>query len=183
MKPLTPRPLDYYLLWAVALVSLGLNLYLVNTLLQARRQAGQAASAAAAAVGSLVDSAIDYPVELHQALPISLTVDYRQTLVIPISVTLPISTEVTVPLRTPIGDFPITVPVVTTIPVRLSPAVPLSLSLPVSTSVPIDVTFPIHLELKATALGASLASAQVYLQDLADNLGGGATAGAATPTP
>ncbi len=183
MKSLTPRPLDYYLLWAVALVSLGLNLYLVNVLLQARRQVGQAAGVAAAAIGSLADSAIDYPVEFHQAVPISLTVEYRQTLVIPISVTLPISTEVTVPLRTPLGDFPITVPVVTTIPVRLSPAVPLSVSLPVSTTVPIDVAIPIHLELKTTALGASLTSAQVYLQDLAENLGGGATAAAATPTP
>jgi len=26
----TRRPIDYYLLWVVALVSLGLNLYLIN---------------------------------------------------------------------------------------------------------------------------------------------------------
>lgn len=182
MKPLTPRPLDYYLLWLVALVSLGLNLYLVNMLLQARRQVGQAANMAAAAAGALAESAIDYPVELHQVLPVSLTVAYRQTLVIPISVTLPISTVVSVPLKTPIGEFPIAVPVVTNIPVDLSPAVPLSLSLPISTTVPIDVSFPIHLELKSTALGASLASAQAYLEDLAANLGSPPTA-AATPTP
>ena len=32
------RPIDYYLLWGLALVSLGLNLYLINTLMQARKQ-------------------------------------------------------------------------------------------------------------------------------------------------
>lgn len=178
------RPPDYYLLWLVALISLGLNLYLLNIALQARRQVGDAAGAAAVAVGTLADSAIDYPVEIHKTLPISLTLDYKQTLTIPISVTLPISTEVTVPLRTPIGEFPITVPVVTTIPVRLSPQVPISVSLPVSTTVPVDVAFPIHVELKTTALGASLVSAQIYLQDLANNLGSGPAPGSTTtPTP
>ena len=39
------RPLDYWLLWIVAIAALALNLYLINTLLQVRSQAGQAADA------------------------------------------------------------------------------------------------------------------------------------------
>src|SRR6266851_2999867 len=126
------RPVDYYLLWAVALVSLGLNLYLINMLSQARHQLAQAASQAALAVGDLRGVAFDYMVPIsqtlavHQALairqalpvdqtlPVSFTVAFQQTFSVPISVTLPIDTQVTVSLNTPIGNFPITVPVKTT---------------------------------------------------------------------
>jgi hypothetical protein len=173
------RPVDYYLLWAVVIVSLGLNLYVINVLMQAKRQVALAASSAAAAVGQLSNTAIDYSVPISQTLPVSFTVAYRQTFSVPISVTLPIDTQVQVTLKTPIGDFPINVPVKTTVPVNLNPQVPLSLAVPVSVSVPISFSVPIHLALSDTTLGSSLNNAADYLNNLAAGFGGAGP----TPTP
>ena len=178
-NPLARRPIDYYGLWVIALVSLGINVYLVVSLLQARRQAAQAASTAAAAVEELRDSAIDYVVPIQQSLPVSLTVAYNQTVSVPISLTLPINTNVSVPLDTPLGTFPINVPVNTTIPININPQVPLNLSVPISTSVPISLSVPIHLSLRDTAFDTSLVNAEDYLNSLAVTLGGPAP----TPTP
>ena len=146
-NPRGRRPIDYYLLWVVALVSLGLNIYLVFVLAQARQQVANAARSAAAAVGQLRGAAIDDSVPIQESLPVSFTVAYRQTMSIPISMTVPIDTQVTVVLKTPIGNFPLTVPVKTTVPINLNPEVPLSLSVPVSVNVPISLTVPIHVAL------------------------------------
>jgi hypothetical protein len=175
------RPFDYYILWVLALVSLGLNLYLVYTLLQARRQVAQAATSAAVAVQQLRGTAIDYAVPIDQSLPISFTVGYYQIVTVPISVSLPIDTNVTVPFNTPLGNFPVTVPVKTIIPINISPQVPLSLSVPVSVGVPISLTVPIHLVLSDTPLGDSLSGAADYLNNVAAELGGAAPTPTATP--
>jgi hypothetical protein len=173
------RPVDYYLLWVVAIVSLALNLYVINVLMQARKQVAQAASTAATAVSQLSGAAIDTSVPISQTLPVSFTVAYRQTFTVPISVTLPIDTQVQVTLNTPIGDFPITVPVKTTVPINLNPQVPLSLAVPVSVSVPISFTVPIHLALSDTTLGTSLNGAVDYLNTVSSSFGGAGP----TPTP
>lgn len=167
----TVRPWDYYLLWIVAVLSLGASIYILNVLIQVRRQVGQAAGSAAVAVAELRGSAIDFPFEVHDSVPISLTLDYDETVTVPISVTLPISTVVVVPLDTPIGTFPIRVPVVTDIPIRLNPRVPLSVSIPVSVTVPVDIEVPIHFELGDTPLAEPLIGAEAYLRDLASSLG------------
>jgi hypothetical protein len=173
------RPIDYFVLWGVALLSLGINLYLVNALLEARRQAAQAALTAAAAVEQLRASAIDYNVAIQQTLPVSLTVSYRQTLSVPISTTLPVNTNVSVPLNTPIGNFPINFPVNATIPVSLNPQIPLSLAVPISTTVPVSLAVPIHIALGDTGFGPALTNAEQYLNNLATSLAGAQ----ATPAP
>jgi hypothetical protein len=169
------RSLDYYVLVIAVIVSLGLNVYILSVLREARRQVGVAASNAAIGVGQLADGSIDYDVEIHESLPVSMTIGYEDEIAVPISVTLPISTEVSVPLRTPLGTFPIVVPVITSFPVRLNPVIPISVELPISTTVPVDVAFPIHVEIRDTAFGATLDGAQLYLETLARDLG------AATP--
>ncbi len=165
------RTLDYWLLWVLVIVSVALNVYIINFLREAQRQIGIAAGNASVGVGLLADSAIDYPVEIHEQLPVSMTIVYQDQITVPISVTLPISTEVTVPLRTPLGIFPIVVPVITSFPVRLNPVIPISIELPISTTVPVDVAFPIHVNIRDTPFGASLDGAQTYLEALARDLG------------
>jgi hypothetical protein len=158
-------------LWLAVIISLGINLYLIRAMQQARQQLGIAASSAALAVGGLRTTALDYTVPIRETLPVSFTVSYRQNFTVPISTTIPINVEITVPLRTPIGTFPINVPVVTTIPINLAPTVPLSLSVPVSVTVPISVSVPIHIDLSQTALNDSLLGAQEYLNGVATGLG------------
>jgi hypothetical protein len=165
------RPLDYWLLWLVALASLAANLWLITTLLGVRRQAGQGALTAARAVGDLRQSSIDYQVHVQQFVPIVLSVPISQTVKVPINTTLAIDTEATIPLETPIGTFPITIPIRAAVPVALQPEVPLRLTVPVSTTVPVELDVPIHLAIADTALGESLGRAQQSLTSLASQLG------------
>lgn len=173
------RTLDYYLLWVVVIISVALNVYIISVLREARRQVGIAAGNASVGVAQLAGGSIDYNVEIRETLPVSMSIGYEDEITVPISVTLPISTEVEVPLRTPLGVFPIRVPVITSFPVRLNPVVPISVELPISTTVPVDVEFPIHVAIRDTAFGAALDDAQRYLEDLARDLG---ATGPFTPT-
>jgi hypothetical protein len=171
------RPFDYWLLWLVALVSLGLNLWLINLLVGVRRQAGQGAATAAQALSALSQSSIDYLVHIEQALPISVTIPISHTLSAPISATLPISTQVLIPLDTPLGQFPINLPIQARVPINLRPQIPISLSVPISLTVPVVLDVPIHVALSETQLGQSLGDAKEYLETLAEQWG------AATPQP
>lgn len=176
--PRWKRPIDYYLLW-VAVIGLGVfNYYLVNTLLEARRQVtsevAQAAYTAAASLDGMANMAIDYPVEIREAIPISMTIRYSDTVVVPISYTLPVNTNVSIPLRTPLGTFPINVPIALNVPIRLTPTVPLNLAVPVSLTVPIAIDVPIYVDLSTTPLGEGISAAQDYLYDIASDLSEGA---------
>jgi hypothetical protein len=164
------RPLDYYLLWFAVIISLAMNLYLINVLLQARRQAAGAVVDVAGALGDLGATSIDYAVEIRENIPISMTLRYSEVISVPISYTLPINTQVSVPLRTPLGTFPINVPVVTTIPIQLTPTVPLSLAVPVSMTLPVAIDVPINVALADTPLGEALVGAEHYLLDLGETL-------------
>jgi hypothetical protein len=194
--PRWKRPIDYYLLWGAVIGLIIANYLLVTTLLDTQKkvtaQVADAAFTAAEAMGGMTNMAIDYPVEIREAIPISLTIRYSDTVVVPISYTLPINTNVSVPLRTPLGTFPINVPIALNVPIHLTPTVPLDLAVPVSLTVPIAIDVPIHVDLSTTPLGEGLSNAQAYLYDIASDLSGGTiivptttvtvTAPALTPT-
>jgi len=164
------RPLDYYVLWLAVIVSLAINAYLLNLLIEGQRQVGLAAGTAAEAVAELADAAIDYPVEIRETIPVSLTVRYSDLIVVPISYTLPINTNVSVPLRTPLGTFPLNFPVVASIGISLTPMVPISIVVPISHVVPIAISVPIHIALEDTPFGSTLVEVEGYLNDVAVDL-------------
>lgn len=164
------RSWDYWLLWGVALLSLGLNLALINSLLQARKQAGEGAATAARAVANLRESVITYTVHVEQSLPVSLTVPFKTTVTVPFNTALPIATDVTIPLDTPFGPIPITIPIRATVPISLSTKIPVNVAVPISASVPVTLDAPIKLELGKTDFGQALLSVQTYLESAASEL-------------
>jgi hypothetical protein len=168
--PMTKRPIDYYLLWGVALLSLVINLGFGYALLVARSKAAQGAQTAAQAVAALRASTIDYPVHIEQSLPVSLTIPIHETLSVPISATLPIDTQFSFTLHTLIGDFPVNVPLQAMVPVHVQTQVPVNLSVPVSTTVPVAFDVPVHIDLASTSLGQAMAPWQAYLEELAAEL-------------
>jgi hypothetical protein len=167
---MTKRPLDYYLLWAVALLSLLINVGLGYSLLVARAKAAQGAQTAAQAVAALRAASIDYPVHIQQSLPVSLTLPIHTTVSVPISVTLPIDTQFSFTLHTLVGDFPVNLPLQAMVPVHVQPEVPVNLTVPVSTTVPVSLDVPIHIDVGSTALGQSLGPMQSYLEQLTAEL-------------
>lgn len=164
------RSWDYWLLWGAAVLSLGLNLWLVNTLWQARQQAAEGATTAARAVSNLRQSVITYTVHIENTIPVSLTVPFKTTVTVPISTTLPIATDVTIPLETPFGQIPINIPIRATVPVNLSTTLPINVAVPISTSVPVEFDVPIRLELGKTDFGLALQTLQTYLENMASQL-------------
>ena len=169
---MSKRSWDYWLLWAVALIALGLNLWLINTLLGVRRQVGEGASTAARTVGNLREAVITYTVHIEQALPVSVTVPFSTNFNVPISTTIPIDTDVTIPLSTPFGQFPINIPIQTVVPINLSTKIPINIVVPISTTVPVVLDVPIELELGKTEFGQALQSLQTYLESTASQLRG-----------
>lgn len=164
------RSWDYWLLWGVALVSLGINLAMINTLLRVRQQAGEGAATAARVVSNLREAVITYTVDIDHVLPVSLTVPFSTTINVPLSTTLPIDTDVTIPLDTPFGLIPINIPIRTTVPINFSTRFPVNVVVPISTTVPVKLDIPIKLELGKTGFGSSLQTLQTYLENLASQL-------------
>ncbi len=172
LKNDTSRPLDYWLLWIVAVAALALNLYLINTLLQVRAQAGLAAAQAADAVGQIRDARIEYTVNVDQVIPVDVTVPISRTITVPISNTIPISTVVTIPLEIPgFGTRNLTLPIRTELTLRLQQTIPVSLTVPINAEVPVQLTVPIAIDVADTAFGPQLSDGQAYLDSLAAELG------------
>ena len=170
---MTKRPLDYYLLWLIALVALGIGITLLIALGEVRARAAAGLQTAAGAVRALRGSSIDYVFRLEQTLPVSLTVPFSTTIIVPINAALPIDTEFKITLRTPLGDYPVNVPVQSTVPINMQTSVPVRLAVPISTSVPISLSLPIRINLSQTTLGASLDQMESYLATLAAELQAG----------
>jgi hypothetical protein len=166
----TKRPFDYYLLWAVALLSLLINAGLVYELNLARQKVADGAQTAVEAVAAFRASSLDYTVHVDQTLPVSLTVPFNTTVNVPISTTLPIDTEFSFTLKTLVGDFPVNIPVHAVVPVNLVSQVPVHLAVPISTTVPVVFDVPIKIDLAQTSLAKTLESTQTYLEKLAAEL-------------
>jgi hypothetical protein len=161
--PAAPRRIQwhYLLLWVVALVALGLNLFLLVTLGAVRTQAKSDIEQAAIVLEATTFEALSFPVRVDDSIAISLTVPFSDTFVVPIQRSIPISLTinfqdevvvpirdvvsirndvvvgVTIPLINQVVDLPI--PIVTDIPVVLDVVVPISQSIPISTSIPLDL--------------------------------------------
>lgn len=164
------RPLDYWVLWLVALLSLAINIWLFGMLIGVRHRIGDMAAFAAQGLDDLSNSSIDYSVPIRQVVPVVLVAPISTTLSVPISMTLPIDMEVAVPVRTLFGTISVNVPIKTTVPVNIQQDIPLRLSVPISTTVPLSMEVPIHISLADTSLGQSIAKAQMSLEKLAAEL-------------
>jgi hypothetical protein len=162
------RPLDYWLLWIVALASLILNLVIIKALLDTKQQVSAAAGIAAQSLRQLRSGSIDYTVAIDEQMPVSLTIKYAETLTVPISTSIPVQTNLTGQISTFLGAIPFNVPVDTSFPVNVNPSVPLNVAIPVSASVPVKMDVPIHIDLATTPLGSSLGEVEAYLQKVAE---------------
>ncbi len=167
---MTRRPLDYYLLWCIALLSLAIGIALMVLLGTVRGRATDGLRTAAGAAHALGGSSIEYVVQVKESLPVSLSVPISATILVPINTILPIDTEFNLTLRTPLGDYPMKVPVQSSVPVNMQTSVPVSLSVPISSSVPVALTLPLRISISDTPMASSLQQLESYLTDLAADL-------------
>lgn len=168
---LSARPLDYWLLWVVALSSLALNVFLINTLLGARRQVAEALGVVAQGLGELRAARFTYVVRIDQNIPINLNVPIRDTLRVPVDTTVPFNTQLQVPIELPfLGTRTVNVPVQTTVPIQMDLEVPVHLDVPITTTMPVQFDVPVQIAVANTPLDAALAGPQAYLESLSEEL-------------
>jgi len=162
------RSWHYRALWTIAGLSFILNIVLIFGLFSIRANARRQVTQAADTLGGIQFEAFDLPIAIDQTLPISLTVPFSDTFVVPISQTVPVSlsvlfqdnidvpiheiipinTIVVVPVTIPIiGSLvDLEIPIITNIPVNLDVQVPISRSIPIDTSIPVvfEVQVPVR---------------------------------------
>jgi hypothetical protein len=162
------RSWHYRALWIIAALSLIFNILLVIGLFSARNTARQQVTEAADSLGDIQFESFELPIHIDQMLPISLTVPFSDTFVVPVSHTVPVSLSVlfadnievpikeNIPINT-IVNVPVTIPVlgqlvnleipiVTNIPIDLLVEVPISRTIPIDTSIPVvfEVLVPVQ---------------------------------------
>ena len=117
----SPRRLDYWLLWVVALLSFTANALLIRLLIDARQQASKGLDLAVNALGTVHDGSVIYSTPIRQTVPVSLTVPMDTTIVVNgeetrLKADLPVSTTVVLsfdlPVDIPIADTPVGEPLV-----------------------------------------------------------------------
>ena len=158
------------LLWIIAILSLGLNLFLIVNAILLRNRVGQELAAQATALDGVFVDTFQVPVVINEMLPLSMTVAFSDTFHVPISTTIPVSTTVvfTDTFYVPVNEFininrnlvvsidipilglvPIDIPIVTSIPVVLDIEVPVSTTIPIRTDIPVnlEVDIPVSSEI------------------------------------
>ncbi|MFZ0548816.1 MAG: hypothetical protein WAM60_25425 [Candidatus Promineifilaceae bacterium] len=166
--PSMARSWHYRILWLIAILSLIFNVVLVFGLFSIRNNARRQVTAAADSLAAIQFEDYNLPVNINESLPISLTVPFSDTFVVPISqsiqvsLTVPFSDNIDVPIQEiiPINttvEVPVTlpplgqivripIPIVTNIPIDLHVQVPISRSIPIDTSIPVvfEVDVPVQ---------------------------------------
>lgn len=117
----SPRRFDYWLLWAVALLSFTANALLIRLLIDARQQASKGLDLAAEALGTVYDGYVIYTTHIEQEVPVSLNIPVDTTIMVngeetPLTTELPVSTTVPLsfdlPIQIAIADTPVGEPLV-----------------------------------------------------------------------
>ncbi len=159
------RGWHYLLLWLLVIISLGVNVYFLTTLNRMRAQARAQVEAAEQRLQEVEVADFELPIEIDETLPISFTVPFSDTFLVPISATIPVSASVPfsdtidVPINTvipvnatvsvplpAIGNIPIPIPIVTAIPVNFDVQVPISRSIPVLLDIPVNLMIEVPIE-------------------------------------
>lgn len=102
---------------AVALVALGVNVYLLMQLRGAERRAVGTALRALDRMAA-EDATITYRIRLAAGTPLRLDIPVDERLRVDLNTQLPIDTQVRVPFRSPFGTHQVTIPINTVVPIR-----------------------------------------------------------------
>lgn len=155
-------PKGYTLLWIIAGLSLLLNVLLIAGLLLARERAAQELNRFAAELEDSRLEDVELTISVDETLPVQLTVNFNDTVRVPIRTTIPVSTTVLfedtieVPIRDTISidtsvrvtaripiinqNVPIDLPIRTDVPINLDVSVPIRTEIPVRTDIPVNLT-------------------------------------------
>jgi hypothetical protein len=150
----------------VAVISLALNLLLIQRLDRGRAVVVETLNHTSQRLDSLSDVSFQQTVRINQALSVSGKFPLNVSLTVPISVTMPINTSMNVNVNTPLGPMSMPVQVNTSVPVKMQVPVTISQTIPYSMSVPIDLQVPVNVRLRDLGIEPAIKEAQDQIQQL-----------------
>jgi hypothetical protein len=153
-----------WLLWAMVIISLAINIAMISSLLRIREAAAGALAQTEGQLRQLVGEEFVYTVPLKQAVPVHAAIPFRRDLQVPIKTTIPISQTLSLSIKTPLGMLPITTPLNVNVPVDLKFTVPVSETIDIDTTVELQTTIPVTISLQSTPFGKYLANAADQLK-------------------
>ncbi len=157
--PIRSKPSAPATLWALALVSLLLNIALVALIVVVVMWARQFAADTADALNAVGNQDINYTLRLNQTVPVRAEVPFAQTIVVPISQSIDVNTIVTVSRELPvIGVIDLDVPIQASIPVNFEVPIAVNQTFPVSADVPLNMEIPLSIRVNETPLKAAIDS-------------------------
>ena len=146
-------------LWALAIVSLLLNIIVIGALVIVFVVGRQIAADVADQLDAFGRQTINYKFHVTQTVPVRTNVPFSHSAVIPFNQNLPISTTVKVSKEIPvIGQISFDVPIQANVPVSLSIPIEISRTIDVNAEVPLNLEIPLEIPLKDTPLKATLDS-------------------------
>jgi hypothetical protein len=166
------------LLFALVLISIGINLFLVWQLMQLRQQAIETIDRLEPQLEIAFDqtdtrleefqkSTLTFAVEVNEVIPVQANVPFNETIEIPVQITIPIEedfeTIITVNALGAEIPVPVVVPVLMEFPIDEVVTVTISRTIPLSTSVPLSLAVPIQIDISDTELAP-------YVQELRQGL-------------
>jgi hypothetical protein len=154
----------------LAILSLALNLFLIQRLNQARTAAIATLDRTSQRLGSLADVSFKQTVRINQSFPVSGELPLHQDFTFPISMTVPVNTSVNVDVNTPLGPVSMPVAVNASVPIKLDVPVTISRTIPYSLTVPLDVQVPVEVRLRDLGIEPTIKETQDEIQRLRDAL-------------
>jgi hypothetical protein len=154
------------LAFVVAVISLALNLLLIQRLDQGRGVVIDTLDHASQRLDSLADVSFQQTFRINQAFSVSGQMPINQSMTVPISMTVPVNTSMNVNVTTPLGPMSMPVTVNTSFPVRMQVPVTISQTIPYSITVPIDMQVPVNVRLRDLGIEPAIKDAQDEIQHL-----------------
>ncbi len=179
------KPIAYYILLILVLLSLALNVVVLGGLWTARTMVVEALDASLETMAGLEGETFATTVRVQQSVPVRAEVPFQRELNVPINLSVPISEEITfretlqIPVNTLVGTYNVRVPISTSLPISLTipinTEVPIAVSdtFPISTQIDSDIALPVAIRIADTPLVEYLKQIRETLQMIRDRLAPG----------
>jgi hypothetical protein len=161
----------FYILLALVVLSLALNVVILVGLNAARQALVSALDTSLETISGLENEKFETTVQLRESVPVRIAVPFRRDLQVPIRTNIPIKEQLPfrdtlrIPIRTFVGEYNVSVPISTTVPINLD--VPVDLQVPIDISETIDISTSVDLNLDIpVSIGVADSALADYLREL-----------------
>lgn len=161
--------LSIFILFALVLISLGLNVYLILQLLRLQEQTQSFArevrpvlketlTEAISDLEEIQNSTVEFEVKIDNEFPVDVEIPINERIEFPIEMVVPIQQEINTTIMMTLFDGGLEVPVDVDVPVDvevpIDVVVPVEIdqSVPISTTIPVNVDFPVAIVVNETDL-------------------------------